>query len=188
MEWPGAMTLDAAPGYHMDLPERFALGDADAFETLFRQHQADVYRWIICIVRDASTAEDLTVETFWRIYRSRGRFDPSREFGAWARRIATNAALDHLKTARREIPLPEHQPAPQSPDPAIQSELGAAIRKAFGQLPAKLQAVATLALIEEMPYAEIADALGITVAAVKTREFRAVRLLRQKLKHVGIES
>ena len=182
------MTLDAAPEYQMDLPERFALGDLDAFESLFRQYQGEVYRWIVRIVRDASMAEDLTVETFWRIYRSRARFDPSREFGAWARRIATNAALDHLKTARREVPLPDYQPAAPSPDPAVQRESAEAIRRAFAQLPPKLQAVATLALIEEMPYAEIAEALDLSVAAVKTREFRAVRLLRQKLKHLGIES
>jgi len=47
--------------------------------------------------------------------------------------------------------------------------------------------VATLALIEETPYPLIAEALGISVEAVKTREFRAVRLLRKKLKRLGVE-
>ena len=85
----------------MELLERFASGDLEAFEALFRQHQKHVYAWIVRIVRDSDIAEDLTVETFWRIYRSRARFRPEGNFPAWARRIATNAALDHLRAHRR---------------------------------------------------------------------------------------
>lgn len=76
----------------MDLLERFARGDLEAFETLFRQFEADVYVWILRIVRDRPVAEELTVEAFWRIYRARARFDPARPFGPWARRVATNVA------------------------------------------------------------------------------------------------
>jgi len=54
-------------------------------------------------------------------------------------------------------------------------------------LPAKLRIAATLALIEEEPYQEIADALGISVGAVKLRVFRAARLLRKQLKQLGVE-
>ena len=53
---------------------------------------------------------------------------------------------------------------------------------------AKLRAAATLALVEEEPYEEIANALGISVGAVKSRVFRAVRLLQTKLKGLGVES
>ena len=85
---------------HPKVLSQFAAGELDAFETLFRQFQGDVYSWIARIVRDPSTAEDLTLETFWRIYAAHARFDPGRSFGAWARRIATNVAIDHLKTAQ----------------------------------------------------------------------------------------
>ena len=50
----------------MDLFQRFALGEIDAFETLVRQSQGDSYAWIVRIVRDPGIAEDLTVETLWR--------------------------------------------------------------------------------------------------------------------------
>jgi hypothetical protein len=79
-----------------DLLRLFAQGDLDAFESLFKQFEIEVYRWILRIVRDAGTAEDVLVEAFWRAYRGRGQFDPSRSFGAWMRRIATNVARDHL--------------------------------------------------------------------------------------------
>jgi RNA polymerase sigma factor (sigma-70 family) len=84
-----------------DLLERFVSGDHDAFESLFRQLSVEVHRWIMRIVRDQAAADDVLVETFWRAYRGRARFDPSRSFGAWLRRIATNAALDELRAAHK---------------------------------------------------------------------------------------
>jgi RNA polymerase sigma-70 factor (ECF subfamily) len=170
----------------MNLFRRFALGEIDAFETLVRQFQGEVYAWIVRIVRDPGIAEDLTVETFWRIYRARHRFRPEGNFSAWARRIATNLALDHLRRRRPEQSLvADHAGAPQ-PDHLLQRETREKIHQAFRRLPAKLQVAAMLALVEEQPYDEIADALGTSVGAVKLRVFRAVRILRRQLSHLGV--
>ena len=172
----------------MEVLEQFAQGDLEAFEILFRQFQGEVYRWIVRIVRDRGTAEDLTVETFWRIYRAHARFRPEGNFGAWARRIATNAALDYLKTARREVALPDNLAAPGlQRDPAVQREVLERIERAFRELPARIQVAATLALVEGESYRQISEALGISEGAVKSRVFRAVHLLRQKLKGLGVE-
>lgn len=171
----------------MELLERFAAGDLDAFEVLFRQHQKDVYAWIVRIVRDAGIAEDLTVETFWRIYKNRARFRPDGNFGAWARRIGTNAALDHLRHARPESALPDNFACASTEDPALSSERRSQIKDAFQQLPAKYRLVAMLALIEEEPYSSIAEALDISESLVKVRLFRAVRMLRKKLNSLGVE-
>jgi RNA polymerase sigma-70 factor (ECF subfamily) len=171
----------------MELLERFAAGDLEAFEALFRQHQKEVYAWIVRIVRDSGIAEDLTVETFWRIYKSRARFDPAGSFRAWARRIATNAALDHLRHSRPTTELPEDLACARAPDPAIRRETRERIKQAFFQLPPKYRLVATLALIEEEPYARIAEAMGISAALVKMRVYRAVRLLRKQLISLGPE-
>ena len=167
-----------------NLVEQFAAGDPDAFEALFRQFQGPVYGWIVRIIRDEGIAEDLTVETFWRIYRARARFDATRSFGAWARRIATNVAFDHLKLVRRETALPENL-AVTPPDPGVGQELRERTACALRRLPAKYQAVAVLALIEECPYEEISKTLGISVGAIKSRVFRAVRMLRKELKGLG---
>jgi RNA polymerase sigma factor (sigma-70 family) len=170
-----------------DVLRRFSHGDHDAFEALFRAHQAEVYGWIIRIVRDPAAAEDLTLETFWRIHRAHARFDPERSFGAWARRVATNATLDYLKTARPETDLPEDLVSPTLPDPGISEELRRKTMLAFRRLPAKLRVAAMLALIEERPHKEIAEALGISIGAVKVRVFRAIRFLRGELKRQGLE-
>jgi len=167
----------------MDLLERFAAGDLDAFESLFRQHQAAVYRWIVRIIRDSASAEDLTVETFLRAYRSHARFRADGNFEAWLRRIATNAALDHLRKARVHVELPDDLPADPTPDAAEQNESRVAIRSAFASLAPRLRIVVQLGLVEEESYRTIANALGISEAAVKLRMFRAVRILRKKLHH-----
>ena len=170
----------------MDLFRRFALGEIDAFETSVRQFQGDVYAWIVRIVRDPGIAEDLTVETLWRIYRARHQFRPDGNFAAWARRIATNLALDHLRRKRPEQSLLTEPACAPPPDHLRQQETRAKIQQAFRRLPAKLQVAATLALVEERPYAEIADALGTSVGAVKLRVFRAVRILRKQLSYLGV--
>ena len=166
---------------------RFAASDLEAFESLFREYQGSVFTWIVKIVRDRGAAEDLTIETFWRIYRARARFDSRRSFAAWARRIATNVAISHMRHAtwRR---LSSRRDEPAESRLYLDSDLGVreAIIRAFGTLPPKLRAAATLALIEQEPYDEIASALDISVGAVKSRVFRAVHLLRKKLERMGI--
>jgi RNA polymerase sigma factor (sigma-70 family) len=171
----------------MELLKRFRQGDPEAFEALFRQFQAEVYGWIVRIVRDPTVAEDLTLETFWRIHRARGRFDPGASFGAWARRIATNLAIDHLRQTRREVALPEDLAEPAAADPIVCRETRRQIAVAFRCLPLKLRVAATLSLIEEQSPKEIAEALGTSEGAVRVRVFRAVRLLRQQLRRVGVQ-
>ena len=171
----------------MELLKRFRQGDPEAFEALFRQFQAEVYGWILRIVREPAAAEDLTVETFWRIHRARGRFDPGASFGAWARRIATNLAIDHLRHTRPEVALPDDLAQPASADPIDCRETRQHIADAFRRLPVKLRVAATLSLIEEQSPKEIAKALGTSEGAVRVRVFRAVRLLRQQLKRVGVK-
>lgn len=138
------------------------------------------------IVRERSLAEDVTVEAFWRMYKARTRFDPGRPFEPWARRIATNVAFTQLRSRPRETALEADVPASIGVDLAEESDLAARIREAFADLPASLRGVATLALIEDQPYREIGDALGLTEGAVKLRVFRAVRILRKALTRKGV--
>jgi RNA polymerase sigma factor CnrH len=170
--------------------DEFRQGNVDAFETLFHLHQRAVYGWILRIVRNPEAAEDVTVEAFWRIHRAHARYDPRRSFEAWARTIATHAALDWLRSHRLErISLSEtfqDPPAPAAPDPAITAEIRMRTASAFGRLPPRLRVAALLAVVEELPHKQVAEALGISVTAVKLRVFRALRLLRKDLKQQGI--
>ncbi len=168
-----------------ELLRRFVQGDQDAFESLFRQFESEVYRWILRIVRNASNAEDILIEAFWRAYRGRVSFDSSRSFGGWMRRIATNAACDHLRVMRPSaswITAADCIEGPKSADRV----LGESIALAFRKLSPKLQIVATLALIEGQSHAEIAEALDLPVGTVKSRLSRGVHALRKELARLGI--
>jgi RNA polymerase sigma-70 factor (ECF subfamily) len=173
----------------VELLERFAAGDEEAFESLFREYQGDVYRWVLRIVRNTAAAEDLTIEAFWRAYRAHARFDAKMgNCAGWLRRIATNVALDHLRRARHEVPLPEDlREEARTALPAEQEELRQKILAALNQLSPKLRVAAVLALIEEEPYEQIGEALGISANAVKVRVFRAVRILRKELAKAGVQ-
>lgn len=167
----------------------FQQGDLNAFESLFREHQPAVYRWILRIVRDPSAAEDLTVETFWRIHRAHARFQAGRPFEPWARRIATRAALDWLRARRPEVELPHagaDLPAASAADPGIAAEIRAKTAQAFARLPPRLRIAAVLSVVEQQPHKDVAAALGISVIAAKLRVFRALRLLREDLESQGI--
>lgn len=170
----------------IDILNQFQQGNLAAFETLFRLHQRSVYGWILRIVRNPAAAEDLTVETFWRIHKAHARFQTNRGFEAWARRIATHAAFDYLRTRRPEIELPPDLPAAVTADSAVSAEIRYKTTIAFEKLPPKLRIAAVLAVVEELPYKEVAEAIGISVAAVKLRVFRALRLLRKDLASQGI--
>jgi RNA polymerase sigma-70 factor, ECF subfamily len=169
---------------------QFQHGDIDAFEILFREHQRAVYGWILRIVRDAATAEELTVEAFWRIYQAHARFEPSRGFEGWARRIATRTAFDWMRRRRPEsevgLEAVAEPVAVAEGDPAVAAEIRYKTGQAFARLAPKLRIAAILAVVEEQPHKEVAEALGISVAAVKLRVFRALRLLRKDLEAQGI--
>src|SRR5690349_24500737 len=159
-----------------DLLERFAQGDLDAIEMLFRQFQSKVYAWIMRVVRDPGTAEDLTVETFWRIYRARGRFNPQADFGAWAYRIAINLALSHLRRRPQETELTGDEPA-HSADSESQHAMNEHIRRVIHRLPLNPRVLADLALNEARPYPPLAGTCDLATGTVQSNSPRAVRIL-----------
>jgi RNA polymerase sigma factor (sigma-70 family) len=183
-----AGTAHASDRQSKELEALLALrcGDPSALEVLFRRYQRAVFGWALRIVRNPAAAEEITVETFWRIYRAHARLDPSRGFEGWARRIATHAALDYLRAQRPETELHAELPAPVRTDPAVTDEIRRKTAEAFARLPVKLRVAATLAVVEERPHKEVAEALGISTGAVKLRVFRALRLLRKDLESKGI--
>jgi len=153
---------------------------------VFRLFEREVYRWILRIVRDPSAAEDALVDAFWRAHRARARFDPSRSFGAWMRRIATNSALAQIAVARRQ--LASHQDnEPSRPVSAAPEEIRESVQTALVRLPPKLRTVAVLALLEEHTHAEIAEMLDVPIGTVKSRVFRATRALRKELERLGVD-
>lgn len=175
--------LTATPSSELELQNArlFARGDVAAFEWLFRRHQQEVFRWVMRMVGDRALAEELTLDVFHRAWRSHASFDATRSIGPWLRRISARIALDSLRRHCPQIEPLDAESTAGPHDQRVQLQRRHALTQAFARLPAKLQLTARLALVEEMPYEEIAAVLDVSIAAVKTRVFRAVRQLRKEL-------
>ena len=128
-----------------------------------------------------------TQEVFLKVYRAARSYRPTAKFSTWLYRIATNTCLNHLKSRRRTRVDPfeqERQLATSSADPhrgVEQQELEAAVERALRQLPGRQLMAVTLRRFEELPYEEIAEAMGCSVHAVDSLLRRAADMLRTTL-------
>lgn len=166
-------------------------GNADAFTVLIRTFQAPTYRFILRMVRRAATAEDLSQDVFIRLWQHMGEIESAEMLQPWLRRVAANAVIDHWRKEdarrRRMMMLREHPIARRALRPSSHLETREAMRvvhAALDALPAKLRSVLMLRTQENMSYEEVADVLGMSACAVRSRLFRARqelhRLLRQQ--------
>ena len=157
------------------LTRKAAEGDISAFETLVRHHQLAVVRVCVNLLGDDHAAQDAAQDTFFTAWRAIGRFRGDAKFSTWLYRIATNRCLKELKrrSAATE-PMPELPSVEGLPHEHLEAaERLAAVAAAVRRLPAEQQAPFLLREVEELPYNEIADVLGVSVSAVKSRIYRA---------------
>ena len=104
-------------------------GDLAAFERLVRRYQAHVWRFLRHLLGDAALAEDVTQETFLRLYQRLPTFEGRSRFSTWVFRVARNAGVDALRAARRHdrllaaLPAPPPGPAPEARVEAMAAEL-----------------------------------------------------------------
>jgi RNA polymerase sigma-70 factor, ECF subfamily len=173
-------------------------GDAGSFELLLNKYRRPLVSYLHRMVQNQAVAEELAQEVFLRVYRARGTYEPAAKFTTWLFRIATHLALNSLRDARhqrREQSVdaagPDDQPLQLADRRANREEQLiaearlAAVRQAIAALPEKQRAAVLLHKYEAMDYAQIADALGCTVSAVKSLLFRAYESLRVSLAYLA---
>lgn len=193
------MTFNSGGTEERALIVRTLAGDDDAFAALVRIHQATVYNIAYRMVGQRETAQDLAQETFLRAFKALDTFDLSRPFGPWLYRIATNLSINWVKRARLPmVSLDAPHPAvgddaeplaipDTSAEPAARfarAEMQTQLREAILSLPPDYRVVIELRHFQEMSYEEMAEALNAPSGTVKTRLFRARRLLRDRLSGV----
>jgi RNA polymerase sigma-70 factor (ECF subfamily) len=162
-----------------------------ALEDLVRQHSRLVYRIAYAALRSHPDAEDATQETFLRVLRYRRSLDAVENHRTWLARIAWRVAVDRSRRrgGKRETSIDdpgnqvaEVHSANVPADDALQgSQIGAQLERLIAALPEKLHQPLILSAVEEMSPREVAATLGINEAAVRSRVFRARRILREKL-------
>jgi RNA polymerase sigma-70 factor (ECF subfamily) len=166
-------------------------GNVRAFETLLRQHQRMLLRAARAILRDDAEAEDAVQEACLAAYRALGSFRGESKLSTWLVQITVNEALMRRRRLARSssaMPIDPYadgaQNAELAPGPegdAAEMELRHSIDERVELLPEEYREVFRLRALEEASVAETAAALGIPEATVRTRYFRARRLLRESL-------
>jgi RNA polymerase sigma-70 factor (ECF subfamily) len=168
-------------------------GDRNAFSQLAEVYQGPVYNLTYRMLGNAEEAEDAAQETFWRAYRKLGSYDPTRKFSTWLLSIASHYCIDQLRRRRlTEISLEDDALPPAAltsdePGPerrVLRNELEAQIQTLLDSLAPDYRAVVILHYWQGLSYEEIAEATGGTVSAVKSRLFRARRMLADGLQRV----
>ncbi len=171
---------------------RIATGDRLAMQVLFARHHVRVYRFVLRLVRDESTAEDLISEVFLDVWRQAGRFEARSAVSTWLLAIARFKALSALR--RRPDEALDEEAAEAIEDPADTPEVtlekkdkSAAIRKCLEGLSAEHREIIDLVYYHEKSVEEVAQIVGIPENTVKTRMFYARKKLAELLKAAGIE-
>ena len=149
---------------------RVAGDDIAAFDTLLLRHQATVYRFSLRLTGDTTLAEDLTQETFLRVWRARRGYRPTAAFQTWLLTIARHLALDEAK--RRRVPterLIEGRASDDVAQAVTARALEHALEDAIACLPTDLREVVLLRDMSGLQYDEIAQVIGCPVGTVKSR-------------------
>jgi len=188
-------TQDAAPD-ELSLVTRAREGDTNAFNDLVRRYDRKIYRLAMNITQNAEDAEDVLQETFLKAFEHLGDFQGNSKFYTWLVRIAVNEALMKLRKRKSDRTVPLDEPVDTGDETVVreiavwdqdpetkysQEELGGILKEAVESLRPAFRTVFVLRDIEELSTEDTAQALGISVPAVKSRLLRARLQLREKL-------
>lgn len=196
---PGLSVSDAAAIEDRALLDRAQEGDVEAFESLVERHKDRLYGLALRMTRSEADAAEIVQDTFLAAYQNLTRFRGEAAFGSWVHRIAANNALMRLRHQRVVEAATEELLAPEftergslaevpevdwsrrADEKVLDEELGRAIRQGTDALPEGYREVFLLKDVEGMSYEEIAEMMGISVPAVKSRLHRARLALREKI-------
>jgi RNA polymerase sigma-70 factor, ECF subfamily len=170
-------------------------GDISAFETLVGRYERKIFRLAQNITQNREDAEDVMQEAFLKAYEHLDEFQGNSRFYTWLVRIAVNQALMKLRkrrpnqvsldedvdTGEETIPREVEDWGPSPEDRYEQTELSKILQTTIGELDPSFRIVFQLRDIEELSTEETAEALGLSVPAVKSRLLRARLKLRTKL-------
>ena len=179
------------------LIRRAQQGDNGAFEELLLLHQKKVYNLCLRMSANPDDALDLSQEAFLRAWRSLGQYQFEANFSTWLFRLTSNICIDFLRRKKRrqetsltesyddsdegaELSVPDMQPSPEQQ--AMTNETKIELARAMEQLSPEHREILQLRVIEDLPYEQIADILGVRVGTVKSRLARARLSLRKILK------
>jgi len=178
--------LDTAKAIDHALMRRVQKDQYDAFEELVDRYKTRLVNVIYRMLNDQNEAEDLVQETFLRVWTHRQDYDFSYCLSTWIYTIALNLAKNELRKRRKFkffSLLEMSEKGLELPDPKMgPSALGHMLEGAIGKLPSKYKEAFLLRDVEQLPYEEVAQILGVPLGTVKSRVNRARAVLKDELK------
>lgn len=173
------------PAQQAALLERLRLGDEAAFDVIFRTWYAPLVQFAERMLREREGAEETVQDVMLELWKRRETLVIQGSPQAYLFQSTRNRALNrlrHLKVENREEFDTDTLPASSNADAdASESEIEAALREAVASLPPRCRVVFEMNRVQGLKYAEVADALGISVKAVEAHMARALRTLRERL-------
>jgi len=181
-----------------ELARLVAAGNSEAFTFLMRRYNQTLYRTARSILKDEAEAEDTVQEAYLLAYRAMGKFRGDSKLSTWLVRIAVNESIQRLRKRKRTAEVirldgeaePDNETAEtnmkesaseQPEHAAIRGQARRLLEAKIDQLPDAFRTVFVLRAVEEFTVEEVAAALAIPEATVRTRFFRARSLLREAL-------
>jgi RNA polymerase sigma factor (sigma-70 family) len=153
-----------------------------SFERLYRAHVGDVYRYALAITGNTADAEDVAQTTFMNAYRALERGERPEKPRHWLIAIAHNVCRQRFRqSARRPMEVTYFEDVAETLVPSDDTPTAADIQRALGELALNQREALVMRELEGRSYADIAELLGISIAAVETLLFRARRALREQL-------
>lgn len=179
-----------------DLVARAQRGDQTAFTELVERHQGNALKLALSILRDKADAEDEVQNACWKAFEHLKQFNQDAKFSTWFSRIVVNQCLMRLRKAKRAkllymddtqlgeetvtLELKDDSPSPE--DQLGDREVAEVLEHEINRIPPLLRKVFLLRDVEEVEMPEVAERLGISVAAAKSRLLRARLELRERLR------
>jgi len=168
----------------LELIKQAQQGDRRAFGQLVRLHREGAVNVVYRMCGDADLAEEAAQEAFIRAWTNLPRYKPRSPFRNWLYRIATNVAVDALRSQKETVDVESVDVPDTESGPEVLTEVrerGERVRQAVLDLPPASRAVVVLREYEDLSYKEIAETLGIPIGTVMSRLNYARTLLRQTL-------
>jgi RNA polymerase sigma-70 factor (ECF subfamily) len=167
-----------------DLARAARLGDVGCFRALVERHRGRIFSLALRMCGNREEAEDMAQEAFLKVYRGLPSFRGEAAFTTWMLRVALNTFHRHMRRLPRTQPLPDdaHEPAGEEREaPAeagvLSGERAEKVRRLVAGLPAPFRDSVTLFYLQDRSVEESAAALGVSIGTLKSRLFRARRML-----------
>jgi RNA polymerase sigma-70 factor (ECF subfamily) len=163
-------------------------GDDEAFANIVEAYQRPVFSLCYRMLGNANDAEDAAQEAFLRAYKNLRRYDPDRSFATWLLSIASHYCIDQLRKKRLSTFSMDDEQHDwwQPPDPGLSPEAALAmgekqqqVQMLLATLKPKDRSALVMHYWHDYSYEEIAEALSMSVSAVKSRLYRARRILAE---------